>query len=276
MLPLGCRYHFFDFFCHVRIILYLCRVLKAIGAAWNSPRNLKIQPIMAKGTIALGQFRGKVGGQVFRVVDGKQVMQPYQPIVRNPGTLPQQMQRAAIKTLGKLGRAFLVTLREGYGGVYPASEFIKKNISKDAGALAISSPDDVTVVYPMLKITNGSADGLVIVSGGQVSFGSGQHLQVSCPMNVTVADSVPDERVRIFMVVYCPEMNMSVLGAATLPTAQTCSANCPDSWDGMDVHAWLFASIAENGMDGDAFDQTTLRLPKICTSPEYIGTGELA
>ena len=231
---------------------------------------------MAKGTIALGQFRGKVGGQVFRVVDGKQVMQPYQPIVRNPETEPQQMQRAAIRSLGKLSRAFLVTLREGYGGVYPASEFIKRNVSKDAGALSIVSPDDVTINYGFLKLTNGSADGLALLSGGSVNWGSGQHLQVSCPIQVTLAESVPATRVRIYMVVYCPELNMSVLGSPATSTSQSVSANCPASWDGMDVHAWIFASIAENGMDPDAFDQSTLRLPKICASAVYLGSGELS
>lgn len=230
---------------------------------------------MGKGTIALGQFRGKVGGQVFRVVDGKQVMQSYQPIVRNPDTEPQQMQRAAIRKLGKLSRAFLVTLREGFGGVYPASEFIKKNVSKDSGVLTITTPEDVTVNYSSLHITNGSADGLVIVNGGVVSWGSSQHLQISCPINVTIAESVPDNRVRIFMVAYCPEVNMSVLGTAALATAQSVAVNCPAYWDGRDVHAWVFASIAENGMDPDAFDQSTLRLPKICNTAEYLGTGEL-
>lgn len=231
---------------------------------------------MAKGTIALGQFRGKVGGQVLRVVDGKQVIQNYQPEVRNPDTPPQQMQRAAMRIIGKLGRSFLTTLREGYGGVYPASEFVKSNISKTSGALDVVSPEDITINYGFLKLTNGSADGLVLLSGGTVDWGSGQHLQVSSPFSITLAETVAADRVRIFMVVYCPELGMSVLGSPALTTAGTVSANCPAAWDGMDVHAWIFASIAENGMDPDAYDQTTLRLPKICNSASYLGSGELS
>lgn len=231
---------------------------------------------MAKGTIGLGQYRGKVGGQVLRVVDGKQVMQAYQPIVRNPDTIPQQMQRAAMKVLGGLSRAFLVTLREGYGGVYPASEFIKNNISRNSGALSIVTPEDVTIRYAGLKLTNEKAGGLVVVAGGQVDWGEAQHLVLSCPMNVTIAESVDRSRVRVHMVAYCPDMRMSVLGNPVATTAQAATVAVPDSWDGMDVHAWLFATIAEEGMDPDAFDQSTLRLPKMAGGQEYLGQGEVA
>lgn len=248
----------------------------AMGSAINDPLTLKNQQVMAKGTIALGQFRGKVGGQVMRVVDGKQVMQNYQPIVRNPETEPQKKQRAAIRTLGKLMRAFIVTLREGFGGIYPGSDFIKSNISRVTSVLRIDDPDSVEVNFSALKLTNGGADGLVVHAGGQVDWGEGQHLQVSAPFTVTLGDDVPADRVRMYMVAYCKEYNMSVLGSAVPTTASRVSVNCPATWDGLEVNAWLFASIAENGIDADAYDQSTLRLPKICTSAEYLGQGDLS
>lgn len=231
---------------------------------------------MAKGTIALGQFRGKVGGQVLRVVDGKQVIQIYQPEVRNPDTLPQQLQRAAMRTLGKLSRSFLSTIKVGFGGVYPASEFVKANISRNSGALEIGSPSDVTINYSSLKLTNGAAEGLIVVRSGIPTWGSSQHLTVSLPITeVDTADGVDRDNIRIRLVVYVPERGMSFLGPATTIEGTSVSVNVPSSVDGMDAHAWVFATLAENSADGDAYDQETLRLPSISTSAEYVGTGEI-
>ena len=50
---------------------------------------------MAKSTMALGQYRGKVGGLVFRKGDnGQQVISVYQPIVKNPRTEEQMLVRS--------------------------------------------------------------------------------------------------------------------------------------------------------------------------------------
>ncbi len=231
---------------------------------------------MAKGTIALGQFRGKVGGQVLRVVDGKQVIQIYQPEVRNPDTLPQQLQRAAMRTAGRLSRAFLSTIKVGFGGVYPASMFVKANIGKGAGAIDVVSPDDITVNYAGLKLTNGAAEGLIVVRYGQPTWGSAQHLTVNLPITgIDTADGVARENIRLRLVVYVPERNMAFISPATDIDVNSISCNMPSSVDGMDAHAWVFATLAENSADPDAYDQETLRLPSISTSAEYVGTGEI-
>lgn len=59
---------------------------------------------MAKGTIGLGQFRGKVGGQVLQVLNGKQVVKSYQPVVSNPNTSLQQAQRAKMSLCGQISK----------------------------------------------------------------------------------------------------------------------------------------------------------------------------
>lgn len=235
---------------------------------------------MAKGTIALGQYRGKVGGQVLRVVDGKQVMQAYQPSVRNPRTHAQQLQRAGMRKLGKMSRGLLTIVRTGFGGVYPASMFIKANISRNAGALNPLSEEDVVVQYGLLNITNGSANGLVMVNTGSPDYGDTTHLHCEVTCDVILASSVEKDRVRIYFALYNPDLNMCVLGNPTalpLQGAQvTVSVDVPSTWDGTEVHGWVFASVAENGIDPDAFDQTSVRLPKNCTPANYVGQGEIA
>lgn len=57
---------------------------------------------MAKSTNGLGQFRGKLGGAVFVVNAGEQIVRQYQPQVANPRTAAQLTQRAKMNLTGKL------------------------------------------------------------------------------------------------------------------------------------------------------------------------------
>lgn len=57
---------------------------------------------MAKSTNGLGQFRGKLGGAVFAVNAGEQIVRQYQPQVANPRTAAQLTQRAKMNLTGKL------------------------------------------------------------------------------------------------------------------------------------------------------------------------------
>lgn len=50
----------------------------------------------------LTMWRGKAGGQVYRVSNGRQIVSEYQPKVNNPRTDAQMMQRAKFALAGKL------------------------------------------------------------------------------------------------------------------------------------------------------------------------------
>lgn len=70
---------------------------------------------MAKSSMALGQYRGKVGGLVFRKGDnGQQVISAYQPSVKNPRTDSQMMVRAKFNLATQVAKqvplAFIYTL----------------------------------------------------------------------------------------------------------------------------------------------------------------------
>lgn len=60
---------------------------------------------MAKSTMALGQYRGKMGGMVFRKGDnGQQVISAYQPIVKNPRSDAQMQQRAKFNLAAQVAK----------------------------------------------------------------------------------------------------------------------------------------------------------------------------
>lgn len=274
---LGSFWGFFDFFPEYRNISYLCSVDGRCRRPSRLAKLNKNQQIMAKGTIALGQFRGKVGGQVLRVVDGQQVIQNYQPVVRNPRTTAQEKQRAALKTMGKLVRSFLSVIRVSFGGPYAGGNFVKSNISRLAGVLTFLLDDEINVSYPALNITNDTAGGRLTVSAGGPDFGQDQHLKIGIPIaNIAVSADLNRSNVRIYGVAYCPDREIAVLSNPTMASDDTVIVNAPADWDGMTVHAWLFATCATGEIDPDAFDQENSRLPYITSAGYYAGSGELA
>lgn len=61
----------------------------------------------------LGQWRNKVGGQVYRIDSGEQIVSAYQPVVKNPRTTYQQTQRNKFTSASKFlaaTRAFIYTI----------------------------------------------------------------------------------------------------------------------------------------------------------------------
>lgn len=70
---------------------------------------------MAKTTIGLGQFSGRVGGIVYAVQAGRQVVRAYQPVVSNPKSTAQSIQRAKGNLVGRISKITPWQILEGLG-----------------------------------------------------------------------------------------------------------------------------------------------------------------
>lgn len=70
---------------------------------------------MAKTPIGLGQFSGRVGGVVYAVQAGRQVVRAYQPIVSNPKSTAQSIQRAKGNLAGRITKITPWQILEGLG-----------------------------------------------------------------------------------------------------------------------------------------------------------------
>lgn len=70
---------------------------------------------MAKTPIGLGQFSGKVGGVVFAVYNGEQIVRQYQPKVLNPKSKRQQLQRAKGNLVGRISQIVPWQILQGMG-----------------------------------------------------------------------------------------------------------------------------------------------------------------
>lgn len=70
---------------------------------------------MAKTPIGLGQFSGRVGGVVYAVQAGRQVVRAYQPVVSNPKSSSQSIQRAKGNLVGRISKITPWQILEGLG-----------------------------------------------------------------------------------------------------------------------------------------------------------------
>lgn len=70
---------------------------------------------MAKTPNGLGQYSGKVGGVVYAVQNGQQIVRSYQPVVSNPKTLAQRKQRAKANLVGRISQITPWQILEGLG-----------------------------------------------------------------------------------------------------------------------------------------------------------------
>lgn len=70
---------------------------------------------MAKTPIGLGQFSGKVGGVIFAVYNGEQIVRQYQPKVNNPKSSAQQLQRAKGNLVGRISQIVPWQILQGMG-----------------------------------------------------------------------------------------------------------------------------------------------------------------
>lgn len=59
---------------------------------------------MGKAPNGLGKFSGKVGGVVFAISNGEQIVRAYQPVVSNPKSTAQLLQRAKGNLVGQLSK----------------------------------------------------------------------------------------------------------------------------------------------------------------------------
>lgn len=97
---------------------------------------------MAKTPIGLGQFSGRVGGVVYAVQAGRQVVRAYQPVVSNPKSTAQSIQRAKGNLVGRISKITPWQILEGLGDnkFYRRSRFLKLLLRKVTAGQAAGDP----------------------------------------------------------------------------------------------------------------------------------------
>lgn len=117
---------------------------------------------MAKGNIALGKFRGKVGGQVLRVDAGiGQIISEYNPHPSNPRTIAQTNQRSKMNLAGRISK---LTSRLAIAGLdsnnrRARSMFVSSILKAATNAIVDNDPNNMTssIDFSEIKFSQGVA-----------------------------------------------------------------------------------------------------------------------
>ena len=200
---------------------------------------------------AMGQFRNKFGNAVAAMWQSINVARIYQPAVSNPNTEKQVQVRARFSALVKLAKSFRSALIVGL------RKFARSKVSTIYGtftqlnweAVGASSPDDVTVNYSELVITEGSA---VNATYATPEWGEGTHLKVSVGFTYPQIEGVTSMADELYMVLYAPDLGESILSHAVMASGDAIEVTVPSNWNGLQAHMWCFTISRYPTTDGSA------------------------
>ena len=227
---------------------------------------------MAKGTSAIGKFRGKMGSVVYRVVDGSQVMQEYNSNPAKSRTDPQLCQRMGMRLISRIGSALLAAIHLGFSTKsYPFSQFVKANLKPSV--VTGNTPGAVTVNYPNIVLAEDTLHHNTMIVAGTPDFGETEHLKVSIPIEL-YTDLLPAD-LKTCVALYCPDLGLALLDDTQTGAVQQATVQVPNNWDGQEVHAWVFARADVGTIDPDAVNQSSARLPYLTSASVYAGFGEI-
>lgn len=129
-----------------------------------------------RGPVA-STFSGRVGNVVgAKLKGGEYVTRAYQPSVKNPRTLRQQVSRMKLAVASALGAVLAQVVKVGYAAasgstrMYPRNMFIKDIVPVDAGVLNYAE-GEVTIDYTKLVVS--AQAGIAVKPAGQVTAETG-------------------------------------------------------------------------------------------------------
>lgn len=130
---------------------------------------------MAKSSNGIGQYRGKMGGVVFSVRNGQQIIRQYQPVVANPKTELQVDQRRKAILVGKISHVFKADIIEGLNGSSKSARRARFNkLLLDAvTTTTVSNIRTASLNGLHVKIADGLADTFAIPENNGVMIDSG-------------------------------------------------------------------------------------------------------
>lgn len=196
---------------------------------------------------ALNFWRGRVGGKIYKVQMGKQVILEYvQPA--NPNTEAQRLVRAKEKVIGSLAGRLRYVLRIGMKPYArelhspTAGAFQKVNY---ASILRGTTPDTLAVIPDKMVLSKGNR--LKVLFDNSIQQTTPGKLGIT--YNDPYASSYPElHDDKVYVAVYCPDMDAAIMGEPASRGAGTLRVDIPSAWSGLDVHVYGFVA-SKDGRD---------------------------
>lgn len=200
-----------------------------------------------------GRNRNKAGGVVWFKWNALQVFREYVAQISNPRTDKQQIVRARFKECMRIARMARRALNVAMHSICRSMSTTVYGwcVKKNWEAVSASSPDNVTINWAVIKVSEGNCDE---VTWGAVDWGAEEHLTIAATFagNVGQTNDADDE---VYILAVVPELNQSLLSSPTVRSAGEITLTCPAGWNGLTVHLYGFTvskSEESMGMPSDS------------------------
>ena len=199
-----------------------------------------------------GKNRNKAGGVVWFKWNALQVFREYVARISNPNTDKQQMVRARFKSCMRVARMCRRALNVAMHSVCRSMSTTVYGwcVKKNWEAVSATSPDDVTINWAEVKVSEGNCDR---VTFGTTDWGSTAHLTIAVAFNGNVA-STNDSDDDVYILAVVPELNQGILSSPAVRSAGEVSLACPTGWNGMQVHLYGFCVSKAEATSGTPSD----------------------
>lgn len=195
-----------------------------------------------------GRNRNKAGGVVWFKWNALQVFREYVAQISNPRTDKQQIVRARFKGCMRIARMARRALNVAMHSVCRSMSTTVYGwcVKKNWEAVSASSPDDITINWAEVKVSEGNCDE---VTWGTIDWGDEEHLTIAATFvgNVGQTNSADDE---VYLLAVVPELNQSLLSSPAVRSAGEISLICPAGWNGMTVQLYGFTVSQSEGTMG--------------------------
>lgn len=210
----------------------------------------------------MGRFVNKFGNAVGLMWQDINVARIYVDDVANPNTEKQQVVRNRFRVLAQMAKRFRATLITGLLKYARSltSTIYGTFVSLNWDCVEVSDPDAPIINYSELRISNGACEKPVL---GSIVWGTETHLTVEVTFTYPEIADVTTQNDEAYLVLYCPDTNSSLISTPALVSGGGITLECPATWNGMQVYAWLFCVSRLEATNGQAS-------PSI-----YCGHGEL-
>lgn len=184
----------------------------------------------------MGSNSGKVGTVVAYKWKGKDVLRGYSRSIKNPRTPAQQLHRAKFKTISLLASGLLPMIKKGF------RQLADKESSTETGLFVKSN-------WPLVEANDVNSVSIpldrVAVSRGELPGVVFEELQLTDSVVSVTFSTVDREGTAgddyVYLGVYCPTQNMSVLSAPVKRIDKRVQTTLPAAMLGKELHLYGFA-----------------------------------
>lgn len=183
---------------------------------------------------------GKIGNMVGYSIYGKQAFRAYNPVVANPKSEDQQLQRAKIALLTDYLQVFKAAIRLGFKdegrarGCSAVNFFTHKNYPQVTG----TSASNVALDPSRVVVAQGAIPGVVF--GSSFNTSTPNELKVTVTYGNHGVEGAGDNDT-VYVLAYCPDVKAMVMAQVTGRTdGEFVSVRYPSAWSGLEVHVYGF------------------------------------